>query len=327
MENKRGKRFLSAVLSFLLILTAIPILPILPKAFAQPSEAAATEPANGQIIPYYEVWLRWNDVSDEDHYIISVRDITNGDNSDPNKLLYSNVWVNKNSTYFVIPTSKLSRGGLYRWSLCSVAADGSKNYTPPRTFRIEHSNTYGIDSHLFKTGYSSASHIDYFIHERTSGYGAILEQGVNAWNGISSKVYLHRDYSDVSKQLGIYEAIPDNIYDFGVAYLNGATNPYLDNEPFKSHTVQYTEIYIYKQNLDNDSYYGSNMTRHRANMSHEVGHALSLAHTNGDNPFCHYPIDYSTEGVLVRHIMNKGSNISDYITTTDRDHLRIKWGA
>lgn len=213
---------------------------------------------------------------------------------------------------------------MYRWSLCSVAADGSKNYTPPRTFRIEHSNTYGIDSHLFKTGYSNASHIDYFIHERTSGYGAILEQGVNAWNGISSKVYLHRDYSNVTKQLGIYEAIPYND-NFGITYFNGADNPIYD--VFETHTVQYTDIYIYKQNLDNDSYYGSNMTRHKANMSHEVGHALSLAHTNGDNDFCHYPIDYTTEGVLVRHIMNKGSNISDYITTTDRDHLRIKWGA
>ncbi len=324
MENKRGRRFLSAVLSFLLILTAIPVLPTLPKAFAQPSEAAATEPANGQIIPYYEVWLRWNDVSDEDHYIISVRDITNGDNSDPNKLLYSNVWVNKNSTYFIIPLSKLNRGGVYRWSLCSVAADGSKNYTPPRTFRIEPSNTYGIDSHLFKTGYSSASHIDYFIHERTSGYGAILEQGVNAWNGISSQVYLHRDYSNVTKQLGIYEvtSLGDN---FGITYPNGADNPIYD--VFDVHTVQYVDIYICKHNLDNDAYYGTNTTRHKANMSHEVGHALSLAHTNGDNKYCHYPIDYTLDGNLVRHIMNKGNKISDYITTTDRDHLRIKWGA
>ena len=324
MENKRGKRFLSAVLSFLLILTAIPVLPALPKAFAQPSEAAATEPANGQIIPYYEVWLRWNDVSDEDHYIISVRDITNGDNSDPNKLLYSNVWVNKNSTYFIIPLSKLNRGGVYRWSLCSVAADGSKNYTPPRTFRIEPINaSYGIDAHIWKTGYASANHIDYFIHAPNSGKDSILEQGVNAWNGISSQVYLHRDYSDVTKKLGIYENIyPPRDDTLGKTYPGGLNKINYNGDPYSNNTVSYTEILIFYENITSDIWL-------KATMMHEVGHALSLGHTNTITPdsLKSYRVDYTIYNDPVELIMNTGSQKSINITTTDRDHLRIKWGA
>lgn len=165
---------------------------------AQPQEAAAVEPADGQIIPYYEVWLRWNDVSDEDHYIMSIRDL------DTNSLIYDKQYVSRNSTYFIVPLYKLTKGHTYRWSLCSVAADGSKNYTPPRTFKIEpHVASYGIDPHLWKTGFASASHIDYFIHAPLSGKDSVIQQGVNAWNGISSKVYLHRDYSNVEKQLGL----------------------------------------------------------------------------------------------------------------------------
>lgn len=324
MENKRGRRFLSAVLSFLLILTAIPVLPTLPKAFAQPSEAAATESANGQIIPYYEVWLRWNDVSDEDHYIISVRDITNGDNSDPNKLLYSNVWVNKNSTYFIIPLSKLNRGGVYRWSLCSVAADGSKNYTPPRTFKIEPINaSYGIDAHIWKTGYASANHIDYFIHAPNSGKDSILEQGVNAWNGISSQVYLHRDYSDVTKKLGIYEnRYPQDPEDLGITYPGGITYENYNGDPYTNNTVYYSEIHIYYENVTSDFWL-------KATMMHEVGHALSLGHTNNVTPdsLKSYRVDYTIYNDPVELIMNTGFQKSINITTTDRDHLRIKWGA
>lgn len=332
MINKTAKRTLSAIISFLLIISMIPVLPLLPAAFAQPSEAAALEPANCQIIPYYEVWLRWNDVSDEDHYLISVRDITYGDNSDPAKLLYSNVWVNKNSTYFIIPLSKLNRGGIYRWSLCSVAADGSKNYTPPRKFEIEHTTPYEIDTHLWKTGFASANHIDYFIHERTSGYGAILEQGVNAWNGISSKVYLHRDYSNVEKQLGIYEAFTVSNTLMGKTFMGGYDNYIEDN--FTTNTVYYTEIHIYGDVIRNinSSSYTTNQFSKTITM-HEVGHALSLAHTDGSNTSpnaVNYDISQTSLNVYVPLLMNSGNcpfTAFSQPSTTDRDHLRLKWGA
>lgn len=55
MEVSKAKRTISLALSFLLIVCMIPMMPQLPKAFAQPQEAAAVEPADGQIIPYYEV--------------------------------------------------------------------------------------------------------------------------------------------------------------------------------------------------------------------------------------------------------------------------------
>ena len=76
MKIIKIKQHLSVFISLAFIFSIIAFSPIVHKAFAQPQQASATEPADGQIIPFYEVWLRWNDVSDEDHYILSVRDIT-----------------------------------------------------------------------------------------------------------------------------------------------------------------------------------------------------------------------------------------------------------
>ena len=64
-------------------------------------------------------------------------------------------------------------------------------------------------------------------------------------------------------------------------------------------------------------------------MMHEVGHALSLGHTNHITPdnLKQYRIDITTDNNHVDLIMNTGFGKSINITTTDRDHLRIKWGA
>lgn len=318
MEVSKAKRTISLALSFLLIVCMIPMMPQLPKAFAQPQEAAAVEPADGQIIPYYEVWLRWNDVSDEDHYIMSIRDL----NTD--SLIYDKQYVSRNSTYFIVPLYKLTKGHIYRWSLCSVAADGSKNYTPQRTFKIEpHVASYGIDAHLWKTGFASASHIDYFIHAPESGKDSVIEQGVNAWNGISSKVYLHRDYSNVEKQLGIYEDDnPPGDDDAGMTFPGGLSKINYNGNSYSNNTVSYTEIHIYYENITSDYWV-------QATSSHEVGHALSLGHTDDAtiNELKNYRVDYTTNNSLVHLIMNQGFAKSTNISTTDRDHLRIKWGA
>ena len=203
------------------------------------------------------------------------------------------------------------------------AADGSKNYTPPRTFKIEpHVASYGIDAHLWKTGFASASHIDYFIHAPKSGKDSIIEQAVNSWNGISSKVYLHRDYSNVEKQLGIYEnEYPPNNRVLAKTFPGGIDQVNYNGNPYSSNTVSYTEILLYYKRLTSD--YDMKNT-----ATHEVGHALSLGHTNDAtlDELIPYRIDYSTNNILVPLIMNQGSAKSSYITTTDRDHLRIKWG-
>lgn len=326
MEVSKAKRTISLALSFLLIVCMIPLMPQLPKAFAQPQEAAAVEPADGQIIPYYEVWLRWNDVSDEDHYIMSIRDL------DTNSLIYDKQYVSRNSTYFIVPLYKLTKGHTYRWSLCSVAADGSKNYTPPRTFKIESGLPDGTDSHLWKTGYSSANYVNYFIHAPLHGHDSLLQQAVEKWNGISSNVYLYRDYSDATKKLGIYESdyIPSD-GTAGITYLGGSSSN-LDN--YTQNTVSYAEVIIYHENISSNYWL-------EKTVKHETGHALSLAHTD-DSDYYQTPnaphgnrIDYTiydTSGgtTLDEHVkllMNKGFKGVNEITTTDRDHLRIKWGA
>ena len=73
------------------------------KTNAAPSQAQLKEPVDKQIIPYYEVWIRWEDVSNEHHYVMSVRDITN---SDSGPMLYNAEYVPQNRTYFIIPLNE-----------------------------------------------------------------------------------------------------------------------------------------------------------------------------------------------------------------------------
>ena len=240
-------------------------------------------------------------------------------------MIYDKQYVSKNSTYFIIPINKLIRGHTYRWSLCSIASDGSKNYTPPRTFKLESGLPGGLDSHLFRTGYASASSINYFIHAPENGNDALFQQAVNSWNGISSKVYLYRDYSNASKKLGIYESnhIPAD-GTAGITYFGGSSSQISD--PYGTNTVSYIEAIIYHENTPGD-YWLEKI------IKHEIGHVLSLAHTT-DKDYYATPnaphgnrIDITLNGDHVDLVMNPGFGGINLITTTDRDHLRIKWGA
>ena len=315
-------KIIKKLISGIIVLSMM--LAIVPLAVAAPTKPTLKEPINGQIIPFYEVWIRWNDVSNEDHYIMTVRDITNGDSG---PLIYNRQRVSKNSTYFVIPTSKLTKGHTYRWCLGAVDSSGGETLCPAWTFRIEYGDDVsGWDTHIAKGGFASASHIDYFIYAKSSSFDDIMESGVEAWNGISSKVNLHRDANpaggDAGYEMGVFESPnPPDPVTFGKAVWKvGGMNGTEIAEGDTVSRCDYVEVQIFKQNI-----LISAASKYKEVVMHEVGHALSLLHTNikGNS------IAITTDGTKnVQHVMNTRYEIQpNSPSTTDRDHLRIKWGA
>lgn len=304
------------------------LISIVPIAAAAPSKPTLKEPIKGQIIPFYEVWIRWNDVSNEDHYIMTIRDITNGDSG---PLIYNRQRVSKNSTYFIIPTSKLTKGHTYRWCLGAVDSAGNETLCPAWEFRIEYGDSiHGRDTHIGTGGFASASHLDYFVYAKSTSFDDILESAVNSWNGISSKVYLHRDGNppggESGYKIGVFESpSPKNTYSFGYTQwrTGGINGTDLPDSDFES-TCDYAEVRIYKQNIIDS--FNSNFAHV---VRHEIGHALSLKHTNdASNSIARTYFSFADDvKLLMNKIKGTGSNVSTTITTVDRDHLRIKWGA
>ena len=155
---------------------------------------------------------------------------------------------------------------------------------------------------------------------------------------------MHRDYSNVTKKLGIFENYtPPNEIIWGKTYLGGINYGYID--AYDYNIVTYTEILLFIDNMNLSQYNDFNL---RYTTLHEVGHALSLAHTNGvdEGKSANAPYGNTiakTHNLLktlnatekrniqldnVYLVMNQsGAAIRGTISTTDRDHLRIKWGA
>ena len=312
------KKFVTGIVALCMLISIVPI------AAAAPSKPTLKEPIKGQIIPFYEVWIRWNDVSNEDHYIMTIRDITNGDSG---PLIYNRQRVSKNSTYFIIPTSKLTKGHTYRWCLGAVDSAGNETLCPAWEFRIEYGDSiHGRDTHIGTGGFASASHLDYFVYAKSTSFDDILESGVEAWNGISSKVNLHRDGNpaggEAGYEIGVYESPSENHPDhlgYAVWKTGGINGTELPDDDFDSR-CDYVEVQIYKDNITR---YGA--SKYKEVVMHEVGHALSLLHTNIKGNSIAITID-GTKNVNL--VMNTNYKIQpNSPSTTDRDHLRIKWGA
>lgn len=136
-----------------------------------------------------------------------------------------------------------------------------------------------------------------------------------------------------------------NLYDetaFGMTFRDGTAV----NDPYAylEGTFNYVDIIIDKSHIDarrgefdqSDYLY----QYHQSVVIHEIGHALSLGHTDGSDSNISYTSFtrankihekfklYSSDDVgNIPLMMNSGIG-ADSLTTTfvDRDHLRIKWG-
>lgn len=356
------KKFKVTTLAIIIVMI-IAIIPYAsPIVSAAPAKATYTSPEDRQIIPFYEVYLRWNGVSGITHYTLNVRDVTPttsgtgvGDIVPINEngpMVYTNQYISASATSFVIPTSMLQRGHYYRWCLYTYDSAGNKSYCGARTFKFESGvNEGGVikDSHIWKKSYPSASSINYFIDASSVGsadysqYDGLIQSSIIQWNGISSNVYLYRDYSNTAKKLGVYvgDIGRDNV--FGITYRGGATVN--DQYAYLDGTFNYVDIIIDKDNIDTrkgkfdqSSYL---YDYHQSVVIHEVGHALSLGHTDGSDSSIPYTsftrsnkihqkfkLYSSDDDGNIPLLMNSGKGADSLVTTfVDRDHLRIKWGA
>ena len=324
--NKHCK-FINTLLILMLLVLAVSSIPF--SASAAPAKPVLkNDPMNGQILPFYEVWLRWNDVSNEHHYTMTIRDLGMGGNTgDAGPLIYNQQYVSQNSTYFIVPTSKLTRGHHYRWCLNSVDANGNRTIADQHFFAIEQGNP---DHHFIKKDGEILTYptrvLEYFIYTESSQYDAILESAVQEWNEIANVSLVRTNTpSDGHYELRIYDsALPNEPSTFGRTH-----NIPKDN----STVVDYSICHTFKENIYNTystqpwifDFIVSYEAYLKPNMMHEIGHALLIDHYNGD-----FDIRYTlpiTNERLVPLIMNSYDKLSPTLNVADRDHLRIKWGA
>ena len=341
--------------AIILLISAIP--KITPAAYAAPAKAVYTSPEDRQIIPFCEVWLRWNGVSNISHYILKVRDVTPTGSStgvggvvpinENGPMVYTEQWISPGATHFAIPQNMLQRGHYYRWCLYTYDAAGNKSYCGARTFKLE-AGVNGLDSHIWKKSYPSASSINYFIDAQGAGnddysqYDSLIQSSIIQWNGISSNVHLYRDYSNTAKKLGVYVGSLGNNDYVGMTYMGGISvnmhEPYLDG------TFNYVDVIIDKGKIENAVGHHSqsdySYKYHQSVVIHEIGHSLSLGHTDGTDSNITYTSFtrnnkihekfklFSSDDIGNIPLLMNSKYGADALSHTfvDRDHLRIKWG-
>lgn len=292
------------------------------------------DPINGQMLPYYEVWCRWYDNSDESRYTFSLRDLGTDTVSESNPI-YTNISLPANTTHYAVSTNVLERGHIYRWCISAVDAYGNSKYSDTQIFKIE---DYNPDRHIMSPLTYNTNRIEYFVYATSAGYDDVLDNAAQAWNGIAN-VTLVRTATpiDGKYEVGIYESPnPPSQYVYG-----NTTSP----DPEKDFLIIETTVKTYRQNIINafnkgwtSSFIISDYASYLyANAMHEVGHALFLAHTWNDpqmqNPYdISFTIDLeempeNDRNLVVPLIMNSGAELSYALNVVDRDHLRLKWGS
>lgn len=332
------KKVFSAIIS-IIVMMMISLSFSLPSYAVPLKPSLKNDPINGQKLPMYDVWLRWNDSPDEAYYSMTLRNLST------NTLIYDQKYISPNSTYFIVPASVLDYGVSYRWCLRAHDSSGGAKCADAHVFTIERYCPSDLgggvtiarnDPHLYSGGFSSASKLEYFIYAKSTWYESILKSAAQAWNGISSNVNLiATGYpTDGKYEMGIFESPSPSAkpYSFGHTELkvggeNGRTATSYE-------TYDYAEIWTYYDNIKNfydkkeNIKYGFIIpdieTYLKSNASHEIGHALSLIHTDLDP----HRMDLSTEtGNTIPLIMNQNKILGGSLNVVDRDHLRLKWGA
>lgn len=146
---------------------------------------------------------------------------------------------------------------------------------------------------------SDVKKIKYVIAGGSSSYQRnVMKAGVEAWNGISSKVKVTEGSSGAKVSVILTNSDKNNLYGIMMPFSNEARDYDLD------------EIW------DNIDVIGYDNTLSRIGLSeqkgvftHEMGHALSLAHNDSDSDLIMHSVELSTD-----------------IQTDDEKNLKLKWG-
>ena len=165
-------------------------------------------------------------------------------------------------------------------------------------------------THVFTGGYSAAnvSSLKYVISGGDTDYQNMMKAGANAWNGISSKVSVSNN--NTGAKMSIYKGTTTSSGTLGrmIPYYKNILGG-LSEDTSLTNIWSVTDVYGYDNQMEA---FSMTKIQKQSNYSHEVGHALSMAHTND--------LPSTTSTVMRQGIQSIGPQ------PTDEGHLKLKWG-
>lgn len=154
---------------------------------------------------------------------------------------------------------------------------------------------------------SVISDFRYVVSGGTYAQQNIMKAGANAWNGISSKVKLSNNAT--SAKMNIYWSSSPVNGNYGYCYTWYNDSGTLREDTIRTRVWFCIDAYVYDNQMVIN---GFNDYQKQSNVTHEVGHALSLAHTNN--------LPATTYTVMRQGKQQIGPQMED------KNHLKLKWG-
>ena len=168
--------------------------------------------------------------------------------------------------------------------------------------------TNAHEGHIYTGGFSNASNLTYQIENNkyTSGY---FINAAREWSKQSTQVSMIEARQNVPANLYFRDGVngPSGTYGLAVPYYRTSSGDFeIDWDAIK--TWDHVVVYMYMNNMSGFVYENYTFV-----ALHEVGHALSMDHNN--------VIGVST-------VMRDNLGVLKHTTPTssDRDHLQLKWG-
>lgn len=162
--------------------------------------------------------------------------------------------------------------------------------------------TFGATANdVFSGGFLSAKSLKYAM-ENYSTPTSEAKNAIAQWNGVSSKVKItNSNVSNAHIKLSIGRLSPPTSGDLGLTKLMTT------NDVQVSANQRWTHALCIRYN----SPYLNTTAKKTATLTHEVGHALSMAHCTSTSHSC---------------IMKQGVKTSYVLASHDKEKLKYKWG-
>lgn len=135
----------------------------------------------------------------------------------------------------------------------------------------------------------------------------IMVGAANNWNNISSKVSISKNSNGAKMSISVGSTSNSGSLGKCFSYYRNAFGG-LSEDTSKTEIWEVTDVYGYENQMNT---FKMTESQKKSNFTHEVGHALSLAHVESSS---------SDTAVMKPGIQSIGP------TTTDKSHLKLKWG-